>query len=169
VKYVLPLTLLLCLTAAYSGMSQSTPKPVQGGRYDAQIEHELGSFLKNKPEYAQVRFAVEDGVITLQGTVKLAGEKNALEWKATHIDHVSSVQNFVYLSPAPVSDETLRAALQKTVEALHITTLRLTAHDGRVRVAGDMANRREWSRAIQAIWATPGVKEVEDATRILGE
>jgi len=168
VRYLLAATLFLSLAAAYSGLSQSVATP-RGGRHDAQIEKRLAAFLKDKAEYKDVRFAVEDSVITLQGSVNLASERNALVWKATHIEHVASVQDFIYLSPAPVSDEALRGALQRTIEALHIVSLKFTAHEGRVRLSGDIANRREWSRAIQAVWAMPGVREVEDATRIIGE
>jgi osmotically-inducible protein OsmY len=166
VKTLFQFAILILLSSLTADAQQ---RGSAGGRYDSNIAHALNGILTSKAEYQNVRFVVEDGVVMLHGTVALASARDRLQWQAARLKHVSSVRSFITLNPAPVSDESLYQRAKDRLEQLGRQDLRLIAHDGQIRISGDVRDRREWNRVIQAMWDIPGAREVQDGLRIIND
>ena len=130
------------------------------GRYDPQIEQKLRNYLKNE-EFNKVTVSVEDGVVSLGGTVELLSEREALETRASHIEHVSGVLNHSVLDPPAESDETLYGKVKEQLSQPHFAQLKLLVHQGRVIVSGQVHTDGDYTRVLSLLYNTPGVKEVQ--------
>jgi osmotically-inducible protein OsmY len=153
-------------TVVAQTQTRTAPKP---GRFDARIEQRLAKELHGKAEFERVRFAVEDGVVTLAGKVRLHSERVNVENSARSLEHVFAVRNFIVLDPPVVADNLLFGRLRTALRDAKLEHLHIEAHEGRVELSGDVYNRQEWSRAVNLVWNTPGVREAEFQLRIRGD
>jgi osmotically-inducible protein OsmY len=151
------------------GLVAQQTRETRGGRYDAQIEQQVSKRIDGKKQYRNVRFGVDDGVVTLEGNVELHSQRTALENDVRKMGNVEGVRSFIVLNPTPVADEVLFGRIRNVLRDANLEQLKVQAHEGRVVVEGDVQNRRQWSRVVNAVWDTPGVKEAEFNIRILGE
>ena len=145
------------------------PRTAKPGRHDVQIENEVQKRLEGKKEFAHVRFGVEDAVVTLEGRVGLHSQRIALENSVRQIKNVTGIRSFLVLDPTPVPDERLFGRVRSALQNANLGQLTVHAHEGRVVVSGDVQSRREWSRAVNLVWDTPGVKEAEFEIRVRAE
>jgi osmotically-inducible protein OsmY len=159
--------LLLCMaTVVAQTQTRTAPKP---GRFDARIEQRLAKELHGKAEFGRVRFGVEDGVVTLAGKVRLHSERMNVENRARSLEHVSAVRNFIVLDPPVVSDDLLFDRLRTVLRDANLEHLNVKAHEGRVELSGEVYNRQQWSRAVNLVWNTLGVREAEFQLRVRGD
>ena len=157
------LLFILLLTTTYS-QTRMAPRP---GRFDAGIEQQLANDLRGKQEYQDISFGVEDGVVTLAGNVRLHSERLALETRVRSLKHVAAVRSFVLLEPPTVADDILSGQLVAALRRADLEDLRVTAHEGKVEIAGDVTDRRQWSRVVNLVWSTPGVREADFRLRLM--
>lgn len=133
----------------------------RGGRYDAQIRASVVELLKAKNDYKNVKAAVEDSVVTLNGFVELDSMRQALINRVRGIPHVESVESNIVLSPPAVADQELYGRVQRTLAEAGLGEIKIRVHEGAVRLEGAVRNAKERERAIQLVRRTEGVKEVQ--------
>ena len=160
------LLLLVCAMAlAAAAQERNTPRP---GRFDAVIEQDVAKYLDGKPEFANIHFGVDDSVVTLTGSVRLHSERLRLENRVRDTKHVSALRSFVRLEPVPVADDLLSGSIRSALRNANLDHLQVIVHEGRVELSGEVQDRREWSRAVNLVWETPGEREAEFRIRVRG-
>ncbi len=160
------LLVLVCTMAlAVVAQERHTPRP---GRFDPAIEQTVAQYLDGKAEFEHIHFGVDDSVVTITGSVRLHSERLRLESQVRGMRHVIAVRSFVLLDPVPVSDDLLSGRIRSALRGANLDHLQVVAHEGRVELAGDVQDRQQWSRAVNLVWETPGVREAEFRIRVRG-
>jgi osmotically-inducible protein OsmY len=132
---------------------------LQGGRYDQQILAATAKILADG-SYKNVHAAVDDGIVTLSGTVKLESARTALERKVRHLRNVAGVRNELLLDPPPVEDKTLFGDLSRKLREAGFETIQIKTHNGAVTLIGTVRTPQERNSVIETAWATDGVRVV---------
>ena len=88
----------------------SPAHPQRGGRWDAEIQQVVQAELAKNDRLRDVRVAVDDGIVTLEGSVEVYRDKLNAEKKARHKEHVAGVLNRLEVR-SMVEDATLRETL----------------------------------------------------------
>ncbi|HVI11045.1 MAG TPA: BON domain-containing protein [Candidatus Binatia bacterium] len=135
-------------------------------RYDNQIENKVTQKLAAKKRFADVKSSVENGVVTLTGTVDLYQGKVDAGKVARKAGNVQSVQNLIAVAGPKVSDEQLTEALARKLtyvrEAYDNTFdyFAIGVRDGVVTVEGEDRTGIGRDEALADIYNQPGVKDV---------
>ena len=114
---------------------------------------------------ASVDAKVEDGCVTLTGTVGWQYQRDEAEFIASNVPGVCGVKDGTTLIPALGASD-----IAKRIAAAFGRNAMLAARDlsvsttcfGMVTVSGAVRSRAEHDAAIAAAWAAPGVTEVDD-------
>src|SRR5690242_283701 len=101
---------LLMLSPAPGGFAQTPAAATAAGPHDAQIQADLTKSLSNK-RFKGVTSSVQDGVVTLRGTVDVYSDKQEADKRAHRQKNVKSVQNLIEVGGPAVEDGTLRDKL----------------------------------------------------------
>ncbi len=139
----------------------------QGGRYDQQILSNVARVMAGDPQYKNVTVQVEDGIVTLTGTVELASTRRDLVVKINHIAHVAGVENQVVLAPPAPPDHILYGRVQNRLLQAGYPDIAIEVHEGLVILTGAVRTQRDLNRAKEIAGLTPGVKEVEARLQIV--
>jgi osmotically-inducible protein OsmY len=106
---------------------------------------------------------VENGWVTLTGSVPRQTERSAAEDVVAHLTGVRGITNLIAIEPAPTPPDfrrLLEAALQHA--ALRGSHIALETHDRTVALRGRVHSLADRLAAERAVWAVPGVARVED-------
>lgn len=145
--------------------AQTTPA---ASRYDSQIEGKITQKLGAKKQFANVKASVEDGIVTLTGTVDLYQRKLDAAKLARKTAEAQGVRNLITVAGPSVPDETLGEKL-----ATKLTYVRsgydstfdyfaISVKDGVVTVDGEDRTGVGRDEALADIYNLPGVKDVVD-------
>src|ERR1035438_7803326 len=114
------------------------------GRYDPQIQQTVSQKIQDAKQLQGVNSSVEDGIVTLTGTVNLYQDKLDAAKKAKKIDHVSGVRNDITVAGATVADSQLQQKLSKKLAYDRVgyydntfNYLSLNVKDGVATLSGD--------------------------------
>jgi osmotically-inducible protein OsmY len=138
-----------------------------GGKYDQEIQQKLTKQIEGKSKYKDVKASVEDGVVTLTGTVPVYIDKLDLDKKAHNTDHVQGVRNQIEVS-SNVSDADLQKKLADKLAydrigyGIMFNSLNLGVHNGIVTVGGNVHDYPSRDSALAIVETQPGVKGVID-------
>ena len=144
------------------------PMHAQGGPNDAQIQGEVQKALDNK-RFNDVKVAVQNGVVTLTGTVDLYSAKEDADKKAHHRKNVKGVQNEITVAGPTVEDVTLRNKLAEKLAYDRVgygttafNALTIGVQNGVVTLGGVAYGPVDKDSAISLVENYPGVKDVID-------
>lgn len=134
-------------------------------RTDTEIAEALVSALKWDvfvPETVTSR--VQNGEVTLEGTVRWNFEREAAERAVRYLTGVVKVYNSITLKPeasAKEVKEKVLAALQRQASS-DAGSITIEASDGKVTLGGHASSWASIEDAANAAWAAPGVTDVID-------
>jgi hyperosmotically inducible periplasmic protein len=144
----------------------------QHGRYDNEIQQQVEKVLSSNSKFQDVHATVEDGIVTLTGTVKLYFDKLEAEKKIRHVKHLEGVRNHIEVSTT-VPDEVLLEKLANKLRYDRIwmgqmfNNLKLGVQNGVVTVSGEVIDYPSHDSALALIETEPGVKDVIDEIKVL--
>jgi len=141
-------------------------------RYDSQVQTAVTQKLASKSQYKNVSATVEDGIVTLTGTVDLYQRKLDAAKLAKQIPNAQGVRNLITVAGANVPDEQLEQKLATKLTYVRVgydstfDYFALGVKDGVVTVAGQDRTGVGKDEALAEIANMPGVKDVIDQVSI---
>ncbi len=140
----------------------------QGGPNDAQIQSDVMKALDNK-RFKEVKASVNNGVVTLTGTVDVYSDKEEADKKAHHRKNVKGVENEIQVGGPAVEDATLRDKLAQKLAYDRVgygttafNALTLGVQNGVVTLGGVAYGPTDKDSALSLVSNYPGVKDVID-------
>lgn len=139
---------------------------------DQQIQTDVMKAL-DKKQFANVKTAVQNGVVTLSGTVDVYSEKEDADKKAHHRKNVKAVQNLIEVGGPRVEDEALRRKLAEKLTYDRVgygtttfNALTIGVQNGEVTLGGNAYGPVDRDSALSVVENTPGVKDVIDNIQV---
>jgi len=135
-------------------------------RYDNQIQNAVTHKLAAKSQFNDVKASVEDGIVTLNGTVDLYQRKLDAAKLARKISSVQGVRNLITVAGPSVSDAQLEQKLAQKLAFVRVgfdstfDYFALGVKDGVVTVEGQDRTGVGRDEALADIANMPGVKDV---------
>ena len=135
-------------------------------RYDNQVQNAVAQKLTSKKQVRDVKASVEDGIVTLTGTVDLYQRKLDAAKLARKIGHVQGVRNLVTVAGPDVPDAQLEQKLATKLTYVRVgydntfDYFALGVKDGVVTVEGQDRTGVGREEALAEIANMPGVKDV---------
>ncbi len=137
-------------------------------RYDNQIQTAVSQKLAAKNQFQNVNATVEDGIVTLTGTVDLYQRKLDAGKVARKIANAQGVRNLITVAGPNVSDAELEQTLAKKLRYVRVgydnafDYFALGVNNGVVTVEGEDRTGIGRDEALADIANMPGVKDVID-------
>jgi osmotically-inducible protein OsmY len=151
-----------------TGYSTSNAQTTASSPQDASIQSDVTKVLDNK-RFKDVSIAVQNGVVTLRGTVDLYADKEDADKKVHHRKNVRAVQNLIEVAGPTVEDVTLRNKLAEklTYDRVGYGTTAFNAftigvQNGVVTLGGVAYGPTDKDSALSLVSNFPGVKDVVD-------
>src|ERR1700675_1124738 len=167
-KGILASFLLAGLLSA-SGFAQASGST----RYDATIETSVTHKLADNQKFKNVKSAVEDGIVTLSGTVGLYQDKLDAAKSAKKQKNVQGVRNLIEVAGPAVSDAQLHEQLARKLyydrvgwydSAFNYYTL--SVNNGVATISGQTYNDVGRASALAIPYRMPGVKDVVNEIKV---
>lgn len=142
------------------------------GRYDRSIAQRAALRLASKKQFRNVRSMVEDGIISLSGSVDLYQDKLDAAQRIGKVEHAQGVRNLIEVRGPAVNDAQLQAKLEEKLRYDRIgydnlfNYFRVSVEDGVVTVDGEALTEMGRDSALGIIQRTPGVKDVVNNIRV---
>ena len=142
-------------------------------RYDATIQTSVTHKLADNQKFQDVKSVVEDGIVTLSGTVNLYQDKLDAAKAAKKQKNVQGVRNLIEVAGAAVPDAQLHEQLAKKLyydrvgwydAAFNYYTL--SVKDGVATIGGQTYNDVGRDSALAIAYRMPGVKDVVNEIKI---
>ena len=144
------------------------------GRYDSQIQQTTSHKLHDAKQLQSVNSSVEDGIVTLTGTVGLYQDKLDAAKKIKKLANVTGVRNDIAVAGETVPDSQLQQKLAKKLAYDRVgyydnafNYLALNVKDGVVTISGDTVTDVAKDSALAIVTRTPGVKDVVSEVNVL--
>lgn len=156
------LTLLVSATLSLSAATTS----------DSDMQAKIAGELQKKTEFNNIQSKVENGAVTLTGTVKNYQQKVDLEKKIAKLDKKAKLNDLVTVSTETVPDAKLQAKLEQELIDNRIgygavfDYLTATVRDGVVTIDGEVRLPIDKQTALATVNNTEGVKGVIDNIRV---
>jgi len=135
-------------------------------RYDNQIQTKITQKLDAKSQFRDVKSSVEDGIVTLTGTVNLYQRKLDAAKVARKMSSVQGVRNLITVAGPNVPDAQLEEKLAQKLTYVRVgydntfDYFALGVKDGVVTVEGEDRTGVGRDEALADIANMPGVKDV---------
>jgi hyperosmotically inducible protein len=152
---------------ALPAMGQARNQQKQGIQ-DQQVQKTAIAELQEKEKFRRVSASVEDGIVTLSGTVELFIDKENAEKRVRKVKNVDGVRNHIQIAGKQVSDAELRETLANKLRydrvgyGIAFNNLTVGVENGAVTIGGRVRDYPDRSSAIAIVETTPGVKDVSD-------
>ena len=144
------------------------------GRYDQQIQQAVSQKIHDAKQLQSVSSSVEDGIVTLTGTVNLYQDKLDAAKKAKKIAKVTGVRDDIVVAGEAVPDSQLQQKLAKKLAYDRVgyydnafNYIALNVKDGVVTLTGDTLFDVPKDSALAIVARTLGVKDVVDDVTVL--
>jgi osmotically-inducible protein OsmY len=141
-------------------------------RYDTQIQDTVAHKLAAKKQFQNVKSSVQDGIVTLTGTVDLYQRKLDAAKLARKTAKAQGVRNLIAVAGPNVSDEQIEQKLARKLTYVRVgydntfDYFALGVKDGVVTVEGEDRTGVGRDEALADIYNQPGVKDVVENIRI---
>lgn len=141
-------------------------------RYDGTIQTSVAQKLDNQ-KFHNVKSSVEDGIVTLTGTVDLYQDKLDAAKAVKKQKNVQGVRNLITVAGTAVTDEQLHEQLAKKIyydrvgwydSAYNYFTL--SVKDGVATIGGETYNDVGRDSALAIAYRMPGVKDVVNEIKV---
>jgi hyperosmotically inducible protein len=166
-KQSLAVTLALLFLLTMTAMATT-------GRYDQQIQQAVSQKIHDAKQLQSVSSSVEDGIVTLTGTVNLYQDKLDAAKKVKKLANVTGVRNDIAVAGVIVPDGQLQQKLAKKLAYDRVgyfdntfNYLALDVKDGVVTLTGDTVWDVPKDSALGIVARTPGVKDVVNDVKVL--
>jgi len=144
------------------------------GRYDQQIQQAVSHKMHDAKQLQSVSSSVEDGIVTLTGTVGLYQDKLDAAKKVKKLANVSGVRNDIVVAGETVPDGQLQQKLAKKLAYDRVgyydnafNYVAVSVKDGVVSLNGDTVWDVPKDSALSIVARTPGVKDVVNDVTVL--
>ncbi len=144
------------------------------GRNDQQIQQAVSQKIHSEKQLQSVNASVEDGIVTLTGTVNLCQDKLDAGKKVKKLANVTGVRNHLTVAGENVPDSQLQQKLAKKLAYDRVgyfdnsfNYLALDVKDGVVTINGDTMNDMAKDSALAIVARTPGVRDVVSDVTVL--
>lgn len=144
------------------------------GRYDQQVQQAVSAKIHDAKQLQNVRSSVEDGIVTLTGTVSLYQDKLDAAKKVKKLANVSGVRNWIAVAGETVPDGQLQQKLAKKLAYDRVgyydnafNYLALRVNDGVVTITGETMTDVARDSALAIVQRMPGVKDVVSEVKVL--
>jgi osmotically-inducible protein OsmY len=162
---VTALVMAVSIAAAPSAMAENTPN-------DNGIRAELTKSLSNA-KFKDVQASVQNGTVSLTGTVNVYGDKVEAERKAHKLKTVAAVQDEIKVLGPAVPDELLQAKLMRKIQSDRIgygttafNAISVSVQNGVVALGGTAYGPVDKQSALIDASYTAGVKDVIDNVNV---
>ena len=166
-RKVLVVTLVSLVLLSMTAMAST-------GRYDQQIQQTVSHKLHDAKQLQSVNSGVEDGIVTLTGTVGIYQDKLDAAKKVKKLANVTGVRNDIAVAGETVPDGQLQQKLAKKLAYDRVgyydnafNYLALSVKDGVATISGDTLNDVAKDSALAIVARTPGVKDVVSEVNVL--
>jgi osmotically-inducible protein OsmY len=166
-KQLFAVTLGLLLLLSMTAMAAT-------GRYDAQIQQAVSQKIHGAKQLQSVSSSVEDGIVSLTGTVNLYQDKLDAAKKAKKVGNVSGVRNDIVVVAETVPDGQLQYKLTKRLAYDRVgyrdnafNYVAVSVKDGVVTLSGYTVWDVPKDSALAIVARTPGVKDVVNGIDVL--
>ena len=165
---LLSATLFAQTTTAQTTPAQTPVQTASAARYDNQIQTTVAQKLAKKGQFRDVKSNVQDGIVTLTGTVDLYQHKLDAAKLARKTSSVQGVRDLITVAGANVTDEQLNKKLSEKMRYVRsgyditFDYFALAVKDGVVVVEGQDRTGVGRDEALADIANMPGVKDVVD-------
>ena len=153
-------------------LSASVFAQTSAARYDNPIQTAVTEKLASKKQFSNVKSSVEDGIVTLTGTVDLYQQKLDAAKQARKAKNVAGVRNLIEVAGPNVTDAQLEQSLAKKLRYVRVgydntfDYFAIGVKDGVVTVEGQDRTGVGRDEAFAEIANMPGVKDVIDNVTI---
>jgi len=144
------------------------------GRYDQQIQQAVSQKIHDAKQLQNVSANVEDGIVSLTGTVGLYQEKLDAAKKVKKLANVTGVRNDIVVAGETTPDSQLEQKLAKKLAYDRVgyydnafNYIALSVKDGVVTLSGDTLWDVPKDSALAIVARTPGVKDVVNEVTVL--
>ena len=144
------------------------------GRADQQIQQAVSAKIHDARQLQDVRSSVEDGIVTLTGTVNLYQDKLEAAKKVKKMPSINGVRNQIEVAGETVPDRQLEQKLVKKLAYDRVgyfdnafNYLTVSVKDGVTTLGGDVYNDVARDSALAIVQRMPGVKDVVSEVKVL--
>jgi len=136
------------------------------GRYDASIQPQVTASLTKDKHFQTVQSSVEDGIVTLTGSVDIYQQKLDVAKKVRRLAHVQGVRNLIAVAGTSAPDADLTSTLDRKLYYDRLGQDNLfnfvtaSVKDGVVTLTGETRTPTDFDSAAFLVNTTPGVKDV---------
>ena len=140
-------------------------------RYDRDIQSRVAQQLADKKEFRNLQSSVDDGIVTLTGSVDLYQQKLDAAKKVRKLDKVQGVRNLIEVSSTAL-DAQLAAQLDRKLYFDRIgygnqfNYITASVQDGVATLSGETRTDVDRDSALWIAGNMPGVKEVVNDIRV---
>jgi hyperosmotically inducible periplasmic protein len=173
-KYTRQFAVVVALATLLAVGPAALASTATAGENDAKIQSQVVQKLQQKSEFKDVQSAVENGVVTLTGSVDTFKHKLDAEKLARKSDkQVQNVRDLIEVSAPGVSDAQLQKKLNTSLaydrvgyrdNAFNVITLGVK--DGVVTLGGEVADYPSYNDALGIVQNTKGVKDVVNNMKV---
>lgn len=157
--------LLIMVVSAALSLSAATTS-------DSDMQTKIAAELQKKSSFSNVQTKVENGTVTLTGTVRNYQQKVDLDKKVAKLDKKAKLNDLVIVNTETVPDAKLQAKLQQELIDNRIgygavfDYLTANVRDGVATIIGEVRLPVDKQTALAAVSNTEGVKGVVDEIRV---
>ncbi len=172
-KYTKQFAAVVALATALAVGPAASASNAKTGDNDARIQAQVSQKLQ-KSEFKNVQSTVNDGVVTLTGTVDTYKQKLEAEKRARKSDQrVQDVRDLIQVAAPDVTDAALQKKLSRSLAYDRVgygetpfNVITVGVNNGVVTLGGEVADYPSYNSAIATVQNTKGVKDVVNNLKV---